>query len=283
MKTGRKQLLLSLTLIPLIHQVIHSGKTFEHTQINVHQYLSSQQPGNEISVSVTGPVDLGPEFGDLDSRLSARVQLIVPMSLQMIDAASNSLASGWEAMDPVERHYFQLFFDPGNTGEIDQDFVEEVLRKYQKIRAEFDGTLTLVLEPESEYCVDERLFFTYYQNVHVCPYFMKDQHPRWMASVLVHELVHIALKVKDRAYYEPDSEAYESLTPRGSAVTQLPVIGPLFREVLRGDTLYHPDAYAWFGAMILRDAQANAAIQDMEVTIEGQLAQELTGSINSGR
>ena len=180
MNICRKRFLLSLTLIPLIHQVISLGKTLEHTQINLHQSPSGQQPGNEISVSIQGPVDLGTEFGDPDSRLSAKVQLVVPKSLQMIDAASGSLASGWEAMDPVERYYFQLFFDPGNTGEVDQDFVEEVLGNYQQIRAEFEGTLIMVLEPESKHCVNERFYFTYYQNVHVCPYFMKDQHPRYL-------------------------------------------------------------------------------------------------------
>jgi hypothetical protein len=36
------------------------------------------------------------------------------------------------------------------------------------------------------------------------------------------------------------------LTPYGSRLAQLPVVGPLIREIQQGDTLYHPDAYAHF-------------------------------------
>lgn len=34
--------------------------------------------------------------------------------------------------------------------------------------------------------------------------------------------------------------------PNGSWMAQLPVVGPLIGEIQRGDTLYHPDAYAHF-------------------------------------
>ena len=59
-------------------------------------------------------------------------------------------------------------------------------------------------------------------------------------------MTHIALRVKDRPYYRPTSKAYAELTPKGSWLNELPVIGPVIREVVASDTLYHPDAYAHF-------------------------------------
>jgi hypothetical protein len=283
MKTGRKRLTLSLMLLPLIYQLLPIGKPIDHAKITMNRSPSGQVLDTELAALIQGPADLGAAFGDPETRLSARVELVLPTSLQMIDAALTTLSSGWETLDPVEQYYFRLFFDPGNTGEIDQAFVEEVAANYQKIRAEFEGPMTLVLEPASEHCDHERLYYTYFRNVHVCPYFMEDPHPQWMASVFVHEMAHIALKVKDRAYYEPGSEAYESLTPRGSAAAQVPVIGPLFREILRSDTLYHPDAYAWFGSMMLREADRSVSDQASNVGNKEVSKLEAAGSISTGR
>ena len=254
MKTGRKNIVFSLMLIPLIYQTISPPKSVEHTRFVINTYPTDQQLDSELLVKLQGPEDLNGSFGDPESRLTARVQLVLPTSLKMIDVAINVLEKGWDGMDPIEQYYFRLFFDPGNTGSIDQEFVQEAFLHFQKISAELEGTITLVLESDSEHCEHKRLYFTYWRHVHVCPYFLEDPHPQWMASVFIHELAHIALKVKDREYYYPASEAYASLKPRGPQVTQVPVVGPIIREILRIDTLYHPDAYAWFGAMMLREA-----------------------------
>ena len=50
--------------------------------------------------------------------------------------------------------------------------------------------------------------------------------------------------------YNPATEEYSTLTLRGSWTAQLPLIGPIFRELARGDTLYHPDAYAHFAVAV---------------------------------
>jgi hypothetical protein len=259
MNYGRKKIVSCLILIPLIYQISSPPRSVEHTRFVINSYSTGQQLDSEMSVKVQGPENLNGAFGDPEARLTARVRLVIPMSLKMIDVAINVLDKGWDGMDPIEQYYFRLFFDPGDTGLIDQEFVQEASLHFQKISAELEGTITLVLESESEHCEHERLYFTYWRYVHVCPFFVEDPNPQWMASVLVHELAHIALKVNDREYYNPTSEAYASLTPRGPQVTQVPVVGPIIREILRTDTLYHPDAYAWFGAMMLHEANRRAA------------------------
>jgi hypothetical protein len=62
----------------------------------------------------------------------------------------------------------------------------------------------------------------------------------------------MALLVVDRPYYDPKSYSslYNDLTPQGSWVTQIPVIGHLIREINHNDTLYHPDTYAWLATEI---------------------------------
>jgi hypothetical protein len=62
-------------------------------------------------------------------------------------------------------------------------------------------------------------------------------------------MTHKALLVSDRAYYRPTSKQYAKLTPNGSWAAQLPLVGRVLREVLRGDTLYHPDAYAHYALL----------------------------------
>jgi hypothetical protein len=62
----------------------------------------------------------------------------------------------------------------------------------------------------------------------------------------------MALLVVDRPYYDPRSYSsmYNALTPRGSWATQIPVVGHILRELAQSDTLYHPDAYSWFAALV---------------------------------
>jgi hypothetical protein len=74
--------------------------------------------------------------------------------------------------------------------------------------------------------------------------------------------------VKDRPYYRPTSKFYAELTPRGSWTSQLPIVGPVIREIVASDTLYHPDAYAHFALVASGQASAremflNYGIGDM--------------------
>jgi hypothetical protein len=159
-------------------------------------------------------------------------------------------------MSSTEREQFLRFFDPANTGDIDGQFLSQVLDNYRQIRAKFDKRLTFEFETEGQMCDLMRLYYTDLFKIHVCPYFKTETRNNRMARQLVHEMTHVALLVVDRPYYYPTSTAYAALTPRGLWTAQIPVVGPLFRELAHSDTLYHPDAYARFAAELVAEPEA---------------------------
>lgn len=190
-----------------------------------------------------------------------RLHEIMPAGVEMVDSAVAVLEQGWFGLGPAERKLFERYFDPAGTGDLDEDFVSTVLDNYRAVRQRLDGRLAVEFESESGQCDLQRLYYTDLVRVHVCPYFASETRSKRLARQLVHEVVHIALLVVDRPYYYPTSSAYAELTPRGPRSAQLPVVGPLLRELVHSDTLYHPDAYAWFAA----DVAELAAAGDLQV------------------
>jgi len=83
-------------------------------------------------------------------------------------------------------------------------------------------------------------------NIHACCYFTSETDTTRKARDFVHELAHNATHALDRPYYSATSPAYREFTPRGHWSAQIPVIGIGMRAIRRSDTLYHPDAYAYF-------------------------------------
>ncbi len=187
---------------------------------------------------------------DGDLAASRKIRSITPMSVQMVDNAIEVLAKGWAGMSDTERQHFLQFFDPADTGTIDDDFVSAVLENYRIIQREFCNDLVFEIETSSPMCIEIRRFYTYGMKIHTCPYVLEETDRRFLAQELVHEVTHLALNVFDRPYYSPHSKEYASLTPEGPWAAQLPVVGPILREILRSDTLYHPDAYAFFASLV---------------------------------
>ena len=173
------------------------------------------------------------------------------MSLEMVDSAVEVLSKGINGMTPEEIEQFERIFDPSDSGTIDQEYVDDVLENYGKIRSRLEGSISFEYTEESEMCEGQRLYHTDFITIKICPYFNTESDSVRKTRVLVHEVAHIALKAKDRPYYDPKSysSSYNSLMPRGSWATQLPAVGLIFREIYLGDTLYHPDAYAWFASL----------------------------------
>jgi hypothetical protein len=124
---------------------------------------------------------------------------------------------------------------------------------------QFSKVTRVEFEAESENCDLMRLYYTDLVKIHVCPYFATETRDERMARQWVHELTHIALLVVDRPYYQPVSTAYAALTPRGSWTAQIPLVGPILREIVHNDTLYHPDAYARFAAAPVAEPQAESS------------------------
>lgn len=216
-----------------------------------------------IGMIFIGSVGFSSRPSDVEARMSAiphdpigdwvgganatrEVQALIPMSIELVDQAMAVLSKGWPAMSPAERQVFLLLYDPSNTGGVDERFVELVLENYRRIRMTLNQPIPIEYETDSSTCVGERIFYTDIVKLHICPYFLTVGNDRLNARTLIHEYAHIALLVADRPYYDPASADYAALTPYGSRANQLPLVGPILREITRADTLYHPDAYAHF-------------------------------------
>ncbi len=201
---------------------------------------------------------LGPVLGDIafedcdNAAVRAEVRSFQAGARAKVENAIRVLEQGWDGMSEREKRVFNRFFDPTSTGEIDSFFVARVLTNFRLILAEFGHDLTVECEVSAGLCVGSRLYYTYFGNVHVCPYFAtaaastpaeQDRKER----DFIHELAHNGMLALDRPYYRGAARGYaDEVTPNGPWGTGIPVIGPLIRMIARSDTLYHPDAYSWF-------------------------------------
>lgn len=205
-----------------------------------------------ILLAIINPLRTALAASDDGSRTLEEVNTYIPLGQSMVESAMEVLSNGLNGMSDVEREQFERIFDPSQTGTIDQDFVDEVLENFRKIESRLNGSLSLEYEEDSSMCEGMRLYYTDFIKIHVCPYINAESDIERNARVLVHEVAHMALLAGDRTYYHPKSysASYNELTPRGSWASQLPVVGKIFREISRSDTLYHPDAYAWFASLM---------------------------------
>jgi hypothetical protein len=190
-----------------------------------------------------------PSFVGSTPELERQLEAALPKATGIIDTAISVLDKGWGELTPEEQDLFEKFFDPGKTGEVDEAFIEEVLGNYEKIRSDLEDEITIVYQSEAGKCTGMRLFYTDFIKIHVCPYIYEEQNPERIARDLIHEMAHISLLVVDRAYFSETDTRYLSLTPHGHWTAELPVIGKLFREIAKADTLYHPDAYSHYAAV----------------------------------
>jgi hypothetical protein len=191
-------------------------------------------------------------LNDPEKDIIEEAQTLVPLSIWMIDQTIAVLSSGWDNLTPEERDLLNDIYDPGNTGEIDQAFVEKMLANYKKIRNRLADGMIMEYSANSDMCTGMRLYYTDFVQIYICPYFKKEDDVGRKARVLIHEVAHMALLVVDRPYYDPKSYSsrYNALNPQGSWVTEIPVIGHVIREIAKSDTLYHPDAYSWFATLV---------------------------------
>jgi hypothetical protein len=189
------------------------------------------------------------------SSIRSQVRALIPPGIARLERAIRIISQGWSSMTPAQRQTFSTYFDPGNTGEIDDSFVRDVLANFRAIRREFDNDLVVECETNAGMCVGQRLYYTYWSNIHVCSTaFLNETSTTRKERDFVHELAHNGMMAVDRPYYDHDTSTFEArfgnLSPRGNWSTQIPLIGPLMRVILRTDTEYHPDAYSWFAFSI---------------------------------
>jgi len=198
------------------------------------------------------PAFVANQRSELVTQTIQETQSLIPISIEMIDHAIKVLRSGIDGMSVEERALFESIFDPGATGTIDQAYVDDVLNNYVRIRQRFNHNFRFGFSKNSSACRGMRLYYTNYLTIYICPYFLEEDKDERKARTLIHEVAHIELFILDRSYYDPKSYSahYQALTPRAPIYTEIPVIGLILREIHRGDTLYHPDAYAWFAGLL---------------------------------
>ena len=166
-----------------------------------------------------------------------------------------SLAGGLDKMEPRDKENFNKYFDPSSSGSVDNSFVRDVRANFERIGGAMDS-VKFDCDPGSgslcgdskKWCVDGRLMWTCFGNVHVCvdAYNAETNEDRKIENV-IHESTHNALHTTDRAY--SNEAKFSSLKPRGSGVlaflSKIPVIGALFKLFRsNNDTLNNPDSYA---------------------------------------
>jgi hypothetical protein len=181
-----------------------------------------------------------------------RAKAVLPDSLQMVDEAIATLSKGLSGLTAAEHELFLRFFDPGNTGDIDEDYLLQVIDNYRRLRGKLNDEMRFEYEPESKTCSPMGLFHTNFIEVHICPYILEEPSSQRIARDLVHEAAHMAWLVDDREYYYGDDYLpYQQMTPRGSPAAQIPLIGPIVREFARNDTLFNADTYCTFAAELV--------------------------------
>jgi len=196
---------------------------------------------------------------DLEFEIIQDTQALIPLSIEMIDTAIEILEKGPASITAEESVLFMNIFDPGNTGTIDQAYINKVIQNYTRIRQRLEDGFEIAYTPNNASCRGMRLYYTDLIKIFVCPYFLEEDSYERKARTLIHEVAHIELLVLDRSYYDPKSYSarYQALTPRAPFYTEIPLIGHILREIKRSDTLYHPDAYAWFAGLSWIERQSH--------------------------
>jgi hypothetical protein len=211
-----------------------------------------------------GPRPAVTESEGCDSALQADLKVMHQPALDHVDRAIASLEPGWKGMAPADKAAFSQFFDPSNSGQIDNGFVRTVREKYRLVRSTM-RSLRFDCDPSSwslcgtskRWCVGGRLMWTCFGNLHVCSSTYKIAAPSSKIETIIHESVHNALLTTDRAY--SNEAGFKELSPRGTGfwgrilnfLSDIPVLGILFR-LLPGnkDTMNNPDSYAGYAMQV---------------------------------
>ena len=112
---------------------------------------------SQVSGQVAG-LEMAVSGGDGEGLLLRRMESILPASREMVDNAIEVLSQGWSNMSPGEQDRLRRYFDPSNSGGIDDQYVRQVLANYRRIEKRLDGRLVFELETDSDMCQLQRVF-----------------------------------------------------------------------------------------------------------------------------
>ena len=80
-------------------------------------------------------------FSECTPDIREKIRELVPIARTHVQNAVRSLQPGWAAMDPASKSTFRRYFDPGNSGQIDDRFVKLVLVNYARLARYMDEGL----------------------------------------------------------------------------------------------------------------------------------------------
>jgi hypothetical protein len=197
------------------------------------------------------------EFTGCSEDLQADLQEKHRIARSQVAWAVTSIAGGQKKMAETDKANFNRYFDPSNSGDVDDDFVRDVRSNFQRIGS-YLGSITFDCDPESasicgdskKWCVGSRQMWTCFGNLHVCvDNYKKLNDDDFKIENIIHESTHNALHTTDRAY--TDEAKFQTLKPRGSGIlaflSKIPVIGAIFKLFRsNNDTLNNPDSYAMY-------------------------------------
>jgi hypothetical protein len=181
--------------------------------------------------AVLAPVLHDVAFEDCSAARVADGRAAVAVALQQVRSAIGVLSRGWAAMSVAEQATFNRYFDPSLSGGVNAAFVVEVLRNFRSIERTLSRDYTI--ECESNCSNPTQYGYTYWRNIHLCPYFftMPADDRAWG---IIHETTHNALIAIDRFYFH-ETAGFQTLTPRGA---------------FWSDTLNNPDSYACYAGTV---------------------------------
>ncbi len=241
-----------------------AAETREGRRLIAHEltHVVQQESSSSISMDLlqrqASQAQQQTSFEGCDPALQKDLQSKHLPALEHVNHAVASLLPGWARMNPVDKSAFRRFFDPANSGDIDEGFVRNVRDNFQRIhsymrslRFDCDPSSRSLCGASSRWCVGGRLMWTCFGNLHVCTNAYPSASDDFKIETIIHESVHNALMTTDRAY--TSSPEFSQLTPRGSGfwgsvlnfLGNIPVLGAPFR-LLPGnkDTINNPDSYA---------------------------------------
>ncbi len=119
-------------------------------------------------------------FSECDPMVREKLRAFVPIAQSKARAAIAALEPGWAGMSDTIKSSFRTYFDPGNSGQIDERFVQLVLENFRVIAAymaeglDFDCELTSgsLCGDGVKWCGEGdgngRLYWTCFGDIHVC-------------------------------------------------------------------------------------------------------------------
>ncbi len=224
-------------------------------EFDLHDELSGDDLRRALNLLDRVEEDLSYGFVACNESVRQEIRSYMPPAMNKVRRAISVLNSGWSGMSPAQKTVFSRYFDPANSNTVDDGFVSRVRDNFGLVQS-YMQELTFDCDIDSgsicgdghDLCLNARLYWTCFGNIHVCPYFSLETDQVRKNRDVIHESVHNALHTTDREYY--NSPGFSNMTPYGtgalSVANEVPIFGMAFHLIPGNDTLNNPDSYSHY-------------------------------------